>query len=232
MKTIVITGAGRGMGLQVTKKHTERGDRVYAISHSRTEELAALDDANQNLHVILCELTDDASVEAACGLIVKPVDILYNIAGLYSHEQNCGLEGMDFDISLKMYNVNALAPMRVLKALEGLLHEGSIVMNVSSEAGSVGQAGRTGEYGYCMSKAGLNMGVKLFDNAHRDGGIFTFAYHPGWIRTQMGGERAMASPYSISAEYAAECVMKITDHPAEYYARGLYWDYEGNQLPW
>lgn len=232
MRNVVITGAGRGLGLEVTKAHVQMGDRVWALSHSMTEELQQLSETSENLTVLLCELTRTESVADCCQTVPAGIDLLYNIAGLYSHEQLCGLEGTDFALCQKMYDVNALGPLRVLQALKDKLSDGALVMNVSSEAGSIGQAGRSGEYGYCMSKAALNMGIKLFANEMAGRNIRNFLYHPGWIRTQMGGVRAAASPYSISAEYAAECILKLTLHPENYPKEQMYWDYEGNQLPW
>lgn len=122
--------------------------------------------------------------------------------------------------------------IRVLKAAREKLSNDCIVMNVSSEAGSIDQAGRSGEYGYCMSKSALNMASKLFANEVKDTDIRVFCYHPGWLRTQMGGEGAAKSEFSISAEEAAICVMKVTDKGEIQNGNIQYLDYKGNELPW
>jgi NAD(P)-dependent dehydrogenase (short-subunit alcohol dehydrogenase family) len=70
-----------------------------------------------------------------------------------------------------MYDINALGPVRVLAAAAPLLHKGSVVLNVTSEAGSVGDCKRESEYGYCMSKAAENMASKIFSNEYRARGV-------------------------------------------------------------
>lgn len=233
-KNVLVTGVSQGMGFQVIKKHLELGDRVIGLAHSKTQELADLREKyGDNLEVYFCELTDTAEVNSVFSKITwEHIDILYNVAGLYLADQNVGLSQSDPDGMMKMYDVNAVAPLRVLQGALPLLRKGSIVFNVSSEAGSIGQAGRQGEYGYCMSKAALNMASKLFANSTKEQGIRTFCYHPGWLRTQMGGEGAANSPYSISSEEAADRAMRITAEPDKIPEEVMFLDYEGNYLPW
>lgn len=231
-RTILITGIGRGMGLETVKAHLALGDRIFGLTHSITDGLKAVMEGNENLTVFPCELTNHEEVEAVFRQINEPVDILYNVAAIYSIPQMVGLDETDLEICRKMYEVNALGTLRVLKFAKHLLHEGSVVMNVSSEAGSIGQAERKGEYGYCMSKAAVNMASKLFANEMEGTGIRVFCYHPGWMRTQMGGIRAEQSSHSISAEEGAERMMKVTLHPEQIPADVMYLDYKGNYLPW
>lgn len=233
-KTVLVTGAGRGMAFEVAKAHAALGDKVLCLAHSLTSELKALAESSELVKVELCELTYSVSVNQALSSFSDKIDILYNIAGIYRFDQNCGIDSTSMEECIKMYDVNALGPMRVLQGMRKQLSPDAIVMNVSSEAGSIGMSGRAGEYGYCMSKAALNMASKIFSNELKKEGssVRVFCFHPGWIRTQMGGEGAAKSPYSISAQEAAECVMKVTLNPSAIPADIMYLDYQGNFLQW
>ena len=104
-------------------------------------------------------------------------------------------------------DVNAFGPLRVTQQFLPLLEKGQMkrLVYISSEAGSIGDCPRKTEFGYTMSKAALNMEVKLLNNYLEPRGYAVFAIHPGWIRTDMGGPNA-----DISAEEAAEDVYRLT----------------------
>ena len=213
---VVITGAGRGLGLEMVKKHIGLGDRVLALAHSITAELDNIgtnpeivaEDGSSRLEVQTIELTDYESVVKLAEGYNSDIDILYNIAGIYYEDQRCDLEDTDMAKAMRMYEINALAPLNVMKAFEKYLKKGSINLVVSSEAGSIGASWRSSEYGYCMSKAAVNMAAKNFSNATSERGIQTILYHPGWMRTQMGGDRAKASSESIEASESADSLIK------------------------
>ena len=105
-------------------------------------------------------------------------------------------------------------------------------MVVTSEAGSIGDCHRSKEYGYCMSKAAANMGVMLFTNAKRGQGVRTFCVHPGWLKTDMGGEAAAKSNLAITAEQSAEALSSIALHPEEIPEDVIYLDYKRKPIPW
>ena len=137
-----------------------------------------------------------------------------------------------------MYEINALAPLNVMKSYEKYMTKGTINLIVSSEAGSIGASWRDSEYGYCMSKAAVNMAAKNFSNATADKGIQTILYHPGWMRTQMGGDRAKASSESIEAATSAESLLKIVLDAREKALNGIidkdvpFLDYQGKAWQW
>ena len=140
--------------------------------------------------------------------------------------------------ALKMYEINALAPLNVMKAYEKYMTKGTINLIVSSEAGSIGASWRDSEYGYCMSKAAVNMAAKIFSNATADNSIQTILYHPGWMRTQMGGDRAKASSESIEASTSADSLFNIVLEAHENALQGKidktvpFVDYQSNTWEW
>lgn len=233
MDTVVITGAGRGLGLELVKLNINKGNKVYALSHSMTDELKeALDSSEGLCKVYLCELTCEQEIKEIAEDIKDELDVVYNVAGLYYENQRVGISGTSIDESLKMYQVNALAPMCMIKYLEAKIKNNALIVNVSSEAGSIGECLRDMEYGYCMSKAGFNMASKMMSNELSSRGIKILVYHPGWLRTQMGGERAAASSASISALESAGCLEKIINDFMSSDEMLIYIDYQKKHWEW
>ena len=138
----------------------------------------------------------------------------------------------DIDKCLPVFNVNALGILRVLKETAPFLKAGSVVVNVTSEAGSIAACPRSAEYGYCMSKAAANMASRLFDNQYREKGIRTLCVHPGWVKTDMGGKEAMASENAIWPEESAEAIVKLALEADQIPEHVMYLDYQGKELPW
>ena len=128
---VIITGAARGLGLELTRIHAEHGDRVYAFDQSLTGELNALAEKYPGVLPAELELTDEDAVRAALGTIGEgTVDTLYNVAGIWYLDQRVGIEATDLDKVKKVLLVNAVAPVCVLKYGKKLLKGGSIVLNV------------------------------------------------------------------------------------------------------
>lgn len=234
-RSVLITGAGKGLGYSVTRRHLEAGDRVYALEYQLTPPLLSLQESFPTLTVKKCDLSQTTEVENALRDLLKAgtaLDILYNIAGIFFESDRISLKETDIDRCLLLYNVNALGPLRVMKYTLPLLRSGSVVMNVTSEAGSIGDCTRKEEYGYSMSKAACNMASKIFSNHLQGQGVRVFCYHPGWMKTDMGGEGAQLSPDSLTADQAASAIMDITTHPEQIPENVMYLDYSKSALNW
>lgn len=191
----VVTGADRGLGLGITKRLLELGWDVFAGSYlADWPELTELRQKEpERLHVIPLDVASDESVQAASRAVggkTDRVDVLINNAGIATRYPRTIHEEQVEEELLRIYNVNAVGPMRMAQAFMPLLRAGSgkRMCFVSSEAGSINRSFRDNWYGYCMSKTALNRGVQcLFDELRPEG--FTFRlYHPGWVRSYMSGE--------------------------------------------
>ncbi|HEX2947882.1 MAG TPA: SDR family NAD(P)-dependent oxidoreductase [Clostridia bacterium] len=234
-RNIVITGAGRGLGYSITQKHVDMDDKVYALTRQMTDELEKLAGLSKNLKVLICDIGSTPSVEAAAREILsegRQIDILYNVAAVYNHEDKVGLAETDLDACMQMYGINAVGALRVCKALLPLIQKGSLVANISSEAGSIGAARRKQEYSYCMSKAALNMGTKLLSNELWDCSARVIAIHPGWVRTRMGGPESFKSKYSVSPEESADGIINIALNIGSIPQDRMFMQYNGEIIQW
>ena len=235
-KLILVTGAGRGLAYEVTKLHLSMGDEVYAYECNPTDELTALEKASGGrLHIYLCDIGNTESVrDAVADLLAsgKRLDIIYNIAGLYSEADRVGLEETDLDAGMHMYNVNGVGLLRVCKAVFPLIGKGTLVANVTSESGSVTNCFRASEYMYGISKAAANMASRLLSNELYPLGARVICFHPGWLRTRMGGARAANSKHSISAQESAGNIVNITTRIETIPSSWLFMQHDGSLLPW
>ncbi len=220
MARIVITGANRGIGLELAKLYKSRGDEVVVACRQSSPELDKLGlDVHEGV-----ELTNDASVTAFAALTGKArVDVLINNAGLLTSET---LDDLDFDRMVRQYEVNALAPLRMTKALLAHMGAGSKVAILSSRVGSMTDNGSGGNYGYRMSKAAVNMaGVNLAHDL-KPLGIAVVLLHPGYVRTGMTG----GNGYIDADEAARGLIARIDETTLENTAK--FWHAEGYELPW
>ncbi len=190
----LITGADRGLGLGLVKNLLERDWKVLAGRNLDWPELDELKVQHPDtLDFLKLDVSSDQSVQEAALTAMTRVpclDLLICNAGINrSAHINSIREDVNFDDMLCEVNVNALGALRMTKAFLPLLDKGSLkrLCYVSSEAGSIGSSSRTGWFGYCMSKAAVNMAVKnLSNDLGKDGYSFRL-YHPGWLRTYMRG---------------------------------------------
>lgn len=196
MATVAITGAGRGIGLELTKQHVDAGDRVFALVRNpdgaeKLNALAASSGGKLTVHTL--DVGEDASVKAgAASTGGDPIDILYNVAGV-AGQVAPELDGANWDEWQDMFNIMIAGPLRVMQAFLPRLGHGSKVMNISSQlAASTWPYG--GFYAYGAAKAGLNRMMRSVAIDVKDKGIIVGLLHPGWVQTDMGGPDAEITP--------------------------------------
>ena len=193
MRTVLITGADRGLGLAFTKLFLERGFQVFAGQYMPGwPELEALREKwGGQLCVLSLDISDEESVKNAAVVIgaqTKVLDMVVNNAGIMRLEKDILEEVPEEDMMLQ-FRINALGALKVTEQMIGLMEGGmKRLCYVSSEAGSIGNAHRDGMFGYCMSKAALNMGIRMLHNDLYKKGFTFRIYHPGWMKSYMAGE--------------------------------------------
>ena len=188
----VITGASRGIGLELVRQLLARGDEVDACMRDPdgATELRALE--SPKLHVHRLDITDPATVAAlARELGDAAIDLVVNCAGVYGGSKQ-SLRGVDFADAMATYDTNALGALRVSLALLPHVRRGTgkKLVHVTSGMGSISDNTSGGFYAYRMSKAALNMMARTLAVDLRGDGIISFVINPGWVKTDMGGPSA------------------------------------------
>lgn len=233
-----VTGADRGLGLALTDRLLSRGWRVFAGQYlPEWPELGQLASRHPDrLTVVPLDVSAIDSARSAAQVVsgaVDHIDLLINNAGVSTRTSERNIrEAQDYGEMHRMYDVNALGPLRVVEAFMPLLDRGAVkrICFVSSEAGSINNAQRTSWFGYCSSKAALNMIVKLLFNHLRPDGYTFRVYHPGWMRTYMSGAknpRADMEPEEAALPALAYFLAELADE-----GRLVLRDWRGREWPW
>lgn len=216
----VITGANRGIGLELCRQLAARGASVIAVCRKSSPALDALSVRVEPG----VDVADDASLAAlAQRLSGAPIDVLINNAGIGDFS---GLEGIDFTSVRRQFEVNAVGPLRVTLALLPLLHAGSKIAIVTSRMGSIADNSSGGSYGYRMSKAAVNAaGVSLAHDL-RDRGVAVALLHPGMVGTDMTGGRGIEPAESVRGLLARIDALTLETSGCFLHAT------TGEELPW
>lgn len=196
MANVAITGAGRGIGLELVKQYAQSGDRVFALCRApeKAAELNTLAAGSGGLVTVhAMDVGDDASVKAAAASTGEsPIDVLLNVAGVIGGEKQ-GLTDHAWDDWQDAFNVMIIGPLRVMQAFLPRLGSGAKVINITSQlAASTWPYG--GFYAYGAAKAGLNRMMRSVALDVKDRGIVIGLVHPGWVQTDMGGAAAEITP--------------------------------------
>lgn len=235
LEKVFISGCDRGVGRALAALFAARGWEVAAGCHS-PDGLDACARMGASVHPIPLEIASAESVAAAASETERrlgALGLLVNNAAVLGVIDDPIDGPLDFDSMLRTFDVNALGPLRLTKALLPLLAAGGSprVVNVSSEAGSSGACRRDSWYGYCMSKAALNRQSVLLHHDLRKRGGGVLVLHPGWVRSWMQGQ--LDEKADLSPEEAAERAWGNIFRPGVFDGpQPRYLDHEGKELPW
>jgi NAD(P)-dependent dehydrogenase (short-subunit alcohol dehydrogenase family) len=224
--TILLIGASRGLGLGLAHEYLARGWHVIATARTPDSAKGLQDLAAKHADHLRIETADVAAPEAGAHLAAKlagtKLDVIFVVAG-----QNSGgwgpIVAASPETAAKEFLTNSYAPPVVAEALLGLLKPGGTVVFMTSILGSLANSTGIAEL-YSASKAALNMLGIGFAKRHAD--LRTILMHPGWVKTDMGGEGA---PLDVptSAKGMADVIA------AQHGGTGLvYLDYAGKPIAW
>jgi len=219
-KNIVITGANRGIGLAMTKIFQEQGDNVYALCRCSSKALSEL-----SVHVITdIDVSSDQGIKnmnrALSGI---GIDVLVCNAGILRDEN---LTDMNIDTIREQFEVNAVAPLRIVDTLQSNLNPDSKVAMITSRMGSISDNGSGGRYGYRMSKAALNAASMSLSKDLAAQDVAVGIYHPGYVQTDMinhGGDISASESAGRIVGLINDLTMKNT---------GVFRHSNGEVLPW
>ncbi|PYE50780.1 NAD(P)-dependent dehydrogenase (short-subunit alcohol dehydrogenase family) [Paenibacillus barcinonensis] len=239
MKKICVTGAARGLGLALTKQMLERGYSVYAagLGVDESDGIRQLEAVYaERLRVIDLDIADDLSVALfteTVKLDTDHLDMLINNAAILGSITDHIHGQMNIAEMAEVFNVNTLGSLRVTHALFPLLLQGQtkLIVDISSEAGSIEQCSRDGWFAYCMSKAALNMQARLIHNGLKQEGGQVMLVHPGWVQSYMRGE--LDASADLTPDESAQHIAALIDRHEQFKGeQPAYVDYRGEKLPW
>jgi len=222
--TIFLTGASRGIGLELATQLRAAGHHVIATVRDRAASGPLVE---AGVRAIQLDVTDFAAVDAiAERLDDAPVDVLINNAGVSSTSKTIA-ECTAPELA-RVINVNSIAPLMLARALLPNLRASQrrCVMNVSSQLASITNHKGGSSYGYRASKCALNMLTVCLAKELAPEGFTCVAVHPGWVRTDMGGQAAPLLP-AQSASFLIERMNSLTPGLS-----GKFLNYDGTELPW
>lgn len=247
-KNIVVTGANRGIGLELVKQLISRynPDNLFATYRDpeNSKELLQLAEQNAKVHAVVLDVRDTekyadfvANVDATTR--GAGINLLINNSGFFNKENNSTLSEVDKDDLMRHFEINTLAPMMLTKAFLPLLEKASsqnesqplglgraVVLQVSTIMGSIGDNTSGGAYGYRISKTALNQASKnmSFDLLPR--GILCIPLHPGWVKTDMGGSNAL-----ITTQESVSGILSVLENLKKE-TTGRFMRFDGKEALW
>jgi len=228
--TILITGANRGIGLELTEQFAADGWAVLACCRNpvEAEALQGLSGQYSSIEIHALDVTDYAQMTALSKQLgERAIDVLLSNAGIYGPRGH-GFGEVDAAEWREVLEVNSVAPMMLVQAFveQVAASQHKLVAVVSSKMGSIADNGSGGSYIYRSSKTTVNQVVKCLsiDLAPRDISVITL--HPGWVQTDMGGANA-----EISVADSASGLKRILES-AGLAQSGQFLEYDGNPIPW
>ena len=225
MRVAVVTGANRGLGAEWTHQLLEDGWQVYAGYRSELGRLTALSNENLTTHVLDVQSND--SVQLFAKNAPLKIDLLVNNAGVADGRWR-NLTEIDDEWALEVLNINALGPVRVVKSLYPKMKHNSLtkIAMISSLMASIDDCQMGRSYAYRASKTALNMFTVSMKKEALEDNISFVILHPGWVKTDMGGDRAPVEiPESVTG-------MRNVLETRTLENTGEFVQFDGELLPW
>jgi len=232
MKTTLITGANRGLGLEFSRQFAADGWRVLACSRhpEKSDELNRLASQYPDLvQVLALDVANLVQIERlAQDLAEASIDLLINNAGIYPDSDKRGFGHTDYAEWLQAFRVNTLAPLKLAESFATQISRSNLktIVNITSKMGSIADNCGGGNYLYRSSKAALNMVVKSLAIDLKPLGIAAVVFHPGWVKTDMGGPNAMITA-ERSVSGIRQVISKLTLADS-----GKFFAFDGQLIPW
>lgn len=232
MKTTLITGANRGIGLEFSRQYAAEGWRVLACSRFPEKSNALNMLAKQYPELIkiqALDVADHEQIERLAQLLAnESIDLLINNAGIYPDAGSNGLGNINYAAWAEAFRINTMAPLKMAETFGAPIGRSKqkTIVTISSKMGSIADNGSGGSYLYRSSKTAVNMVVKNLAIDLKPAGITAVVFNPGWVKTDMGGPNAMiATEQSVSGMRQVISNLTLADS-------GKFFNYDGQLIPW
>jgi NAD(P)-dependent dehydrogenase (short-subunit alcohol dehydrogenase family) len=232
MTTALITGASRGIGLEFCRQYAADGWRVLACCRhpERSDELNKL--AAQFPELVKTyelDVADHAQIEHLAQVLdAESIDLLVNNAGIYPDSDNRGFGHTDYAEWTRAFRINTMAPLKMAESFSRQIAGSKLktIVTITSMMGSIADNRGGGSYLYRSSKAAVNMVVKSLSIDLKPAGITAVVFHPGWVKTDMGGPNALVSAeQSVSGMRRLIVRLTIADS-------GKFFGYDNREILW
>ncbi len=231
MKTILITGANRGIGLAFSQFYAQQGDQVLACCRhpEAATDLQQLAEKHPTIQCYQLDVLDRQGIDdLAEDLADVTVDILIANAGIYGDKPEHPFGKLDYEIWLRTLETNLLGAVKTAEAFLPHLKRSKkpVIAAISSLMGSIADNGSGGSICYRSSKAALNAAMKSIAIDLKPAGIGVLIFHPGWVQTDMGGPNALID----TATSVKGMMTEINQFDLS--KTGQFIKYDGTPMPW
>lgn len=232
MKNTLITGANRGIGLELARQYGADGWNVIACTRHPEKSVALKKLAAQypdRIKIYALDVSEHAQIDRlALELAGEAIDLLINNAGIYPDSDKGAADAANYDEWMQAFKINTMAPLKMAGTFAGSIARGQqkTIATISSKMGSIADNSSGGNYLYRSSKAAVNMVVKSLAIDLKPAGIKAVVLNPGWVKTDMGGPNATISvEQSVTGMRRVIGSLTMTDS-------GKFFDYDGREIPW
>jgi NAD(P)-dependent dehydrogenase (short-subunit alcohol dehydrogenase family) len=231
MQTILITGANRGLGLEFCRQYAVAGHQVIAVCRqpAKATTLNELAKQHANMQIHALDVGDFSQITTLSQTLAEvSIDVLINNAGIYPDNAETGFGQLNYQDWSQAFWVNSIAPVKLAEAFLPQIQRSSkkLVVSISSLMGSVSDNTSGGSLLYRSSKAALNAAMKSLAIELAPLGIGVLIFHPGWVKTDMGGKNALIDPLE-SVTGMRQCIDGFLAEQS-----GNFLKYDGKPLPW
>ena len=221
MSTYLITGANRGIGLELVRQLKARGEDIIATCRSSSSELNEL---SVRVETDIDITSGDSVIQLRENLNDTEVDVLIQNAGIAEFNS---LSTLDPQSIVHQFEVNALSPLCFVQTMLSRLSKSAKIALISSRMGSIEDNSSGGSYGYRMSKVALCMAGKSLAVDLKPKGISVAILHPGLVSTRMTG----FTSNGIQPEESVKGLVQRIDE-LSLKNTGTFWHSNGEILPW
>lgn len=229
-RTVLVTGASQGIGLEFVRQYVAAGCRIIACSRAVTSSEGLNDlqcQYSEQIEIHTTDVSDEISIGRLKGSLKdRSIDILINNAGIWGGD-NQSIDHVEYDLWTKAFAVNAIGPFRMIQAFRNNVTRSSErkIILISSEMGSI-ELGGSGAYVYRSSKAAANRIFRSAAEDLKDDGILALTIHPGWVLTAMGTPHATYTPEQ--SVIAMRRIIALLNQEMS----GSFVSFGGKRLPW
>jgi NAD(P)-dependent dehydrogenase (short-subunit alcohol dehydrogenase family) len=232
MQTVLVTGANRGLGLEFCQQYAQQGWRVLACCR-KPDEADLLQQLTvqyvDNIKVFALDVADHAQIDAlAMQLKDISIDVLISNAGIYGDTFEHGFGHLDYQAWRDTFEINVLAAVKMAEVFNAQLlrSQQGVFVAISSLMGSIADNGSGGSILYRSSKAALNAAMKSLAIDMRSQGVGVLIFHPGWVKTDMGGQNAL-----IDTQTSIQGMRQVIAQ-FDWVQTGSFIKYDGSPMPW